>query len=108
MAAQGLTRNAPQPHGWLQLLWLGAVLAAGLSLAATLSALFLNSGDAPAPKASATEESMAREQRIAFFEARAAADPIDFPSLNNLAAEYLQRARETGDVADYARAEAAA
>jgi tetratricopeptide (TPR) repeat protein len=51
---------------------------------------------------------MAREQRIAFFEARAAADPIDFLSLNNLAAEYLQRARETGDVADYARAEAAA
>ena len=35
-------------------------------------------------------------------------DPIDFLSLNNLAAEYLQRARETGDVADYARAEQAA
>jgi tetratricopeptide (TPR) repeat protein len=86
---------------------LGALLAAGLSLAATLSALVFDGGTTT-PMTSAIEESMAREQRIAFFEARAAADPIDVLSLNTLAAEYLQRARENGDVADYARAEQAA
>jgi tetratricopeptide (TPR) repeat protein len=87
---------------------LGALLAAGLSLAAALASLLLDDGGTAHSRPSAAEESVAREQRIAFFEARAAADPIDFLSLNNLAAEYLQRARETGDVADYARAEQAA
>jgi tetratricopeptide (TPR) repeat protein len=63
-------------------------------------------GESPAPSAAA--QAAAREERIAFFETRAAADPLDFVSLNVLAGEYLQRARETGDVTDYQRAEAAA
>ena len=82
------------------------LLAAGLSLAAALGGLLLG-GPEPTPAPSAADQAAAREQRIAFFEARAAADPLDFLSLNVLAAEYLQRARETGDVADYERAEAA-
>ena len=107
MAAQRLTRNAHGLEGRLLILWSGVLLALGLSLAAALSGLLLD-GDATVPGVSAAEEAAAREQRIAFFEGRAAVDPIDFLSLNNLAAEYLQRARETGDVADYARAEQAA
>ena len=101
MAVQGSIRKAHGLEGRLLVLWSGVLLALGLSLAAALGGLLLD-GDASAPAASAAEEAAAREQRIAFFEARAAADPIDFLSLNNLAAEYLQRARETGDVADYA------
>jgi tetratricopeptide (TPR) repeat protein len=82
-------------------------LAAGLSLAAALGGLLLT-GPATTPAPSAAEQAAARETRIAFFEARAAADSLDFVSLNVLAGEYLQRARETGDVAGYQRAEAAA
>jgi len=107
MAVQGSIRKAHGLEGRLLVLWSVALLALGLSLAAALGGLLLD-GDASAPAASAADEAAAREQRIAFFEARAASDPIDFLSLNNLAAEYLQRARETGDVADYARAEQAA
>ncbi len=47
------------------------------------------------------------EQRIAFLEARAAADPLDVFSLNELAIEHLQRARETGDVSALSRASTA-
>lgn len=42
--------------------------------------------------------------RIAFLEARAGDDPLDVFSLNELAAEHLQRARETGDVSYLSRA----
>ncbi len=44
------------------------------------------------------------DARIAFLEARAADDPLDVFSLNELAAEHLQRARETGDVSWLSRA----
>ena len=107
MAVQGSIRKAHGLEGRLLVLWSVALLALGLSLAAALGGLLLDNNPS-APAASAADEAAAREQRIAFFEARAATDPIDFLSLNNLAAEYLQRARETGDVADYARAEQAA
>jgi tetratricopeptide (TPR) repeat protein len=60
------------------------------------------------PARSFADEAAARNQRIAFFEQRLAADPIDFVSLNALAFDYLQRAREAGDIADYQRAELAA
>ena len=97
----GRQKRAPQ------LLWFAVLLTAGLSLAAALSGLGL--GDTGATSVpSAADQAAAREARIAFFEARAAADRLDFLSLNVLAGEYLQRARETGDVADYQRAEAAA
>jgi tetratricopeptide (TPR) repeat protein len=42
--------------------------------------------------------------RIEFLVQRAAADPLDVFSLNSLAIEYMQRARETGDVSDLSRA----
>ena len=90
-----------------RLLWAGMVLAAGLSLAAALGGLLPGTPDtAPAP--SAADQAAARDARIAFFEARAVADHLDFVSLNALAGQYLQRARETGDAADYQRAETAA
>jgi tetratricopeptide (TPR) repeat protein len=87
-----------------------AVLAAVLSLAAALVALHAHSDNDSTgidPKLAAQQASL-REQRIAFFETRASADSLDFTSLNVLAGEYLQRGRETGDVADYQRAETAA
>ena len=106
MAVQGSIRRLA-PSGAAGLLWSAMLLAAGLSLAAALGGLLLGKPEAtPAP--SAAGQAAAREERIAFFEARAAADRLDFVSLNVLAGEYLQRARETGDVADYSRAEAAA
>jgi hypothetical protein len=88
-------------------LWIAMFLTASLSLAAALSGLLLG-GTGATSVPSAADQAAAREARIAFFEARAAADRLDFLSLNVLAGEYLQRARETGDVADYQRAEAAA
>ena len=42
-----------------------------------------------------------------FWEERAQRDPRDFVALNQLADSYLRRARQQGDVADYARAESA-
>ncbi|HEV8574214.1 MAG TPA: tetratricopeptide repeat protein [Dehalococcoidia bacterium] len=44
---------------------------------------------------------------IAFWEQRVRDNPGDFLAYNNLADGYIRRARETGDVADYGRAEAA-
>lgn len=44
---------------------------------------------------------------VAFWEKRVAGDPHDFVAHNKLAQAYLRRARETGNVEDYARAEAA-
>ncbi|MPZ50508.1 MAG: tetratricopeptide repeat protein [Dehalococcoidia bacterium] len=107
MAVQGIsaktTKLPPSPIAF----GLAAALAAALSLAAALVGLGSRGQDAP-PAVTAIEEAAARNQRIAFFEARAEADVIDFVSLNTLAREYLQRARETGDVSDYERAEIAA
>jgi tetratricopeptide (TPR) repeat protein len=90
--------------------WVAALAAAALSLAAALVAL---RGDRITPSDNGAavrlqQELQARNDRIAFFEARAAADPLAFPDLNSLTGQYLQRARETGDVADYQRAELAA
>jgi len=49
-----------------------------------------------------------RNQDIAFFEARAKADPYSGSDRGRLAYLYLQRGRETGEYEDYRRAEAAA
>ena len=89
------------------LLWAAMLLTVFLTLIAALGGLLLGGSEA-APIPSAAGQAAARQERIAFFEARAAADPLDLLSLNALAGEYLQRAREIGDVADYQRAEAAA
>ncbi len=89
-----------------KVLWAAALFAAGLAIAVTLHAH--QSGVPGAVSPTAAAEAAAREDRIAFFETRAAADPLDFLSLNVLSAQYMQHARETGDVADYQRAELAA
>ena len=47
------------------------------------------------------------DQTIAFWEARIIADPADFVAYNRLANAYILRARETGDVTDYGRAQSA-
>ena len=87
-----------------RLFWTSAVLALGLAIAVALATLLF---EQPASESipTAAQEIAAREARIAFFEQRAAADPLDFLSLNQLAGQYLQRARETGGVADYELAE---
>jgi tetratricopeptide (TPR) repeat protein len=108
VAVQGLNRNIIRlPSGTLAY-WLAAMLAAVLSLAAAFAALH-GGGTAPSPSAPSVEaERDALNSRIAFFESRATTDPIDFVALNNLSRDYLRRARESGDVADYQRAETAA
>ena len=83
-------------------------MAGGLSLQPAARRFHPHNDLAPAATISAAADAQLRSERITFFETRAAADPIDFVSLNILASEYLQRARETGDVADYNRAEYAA
>lgn len=57
--------------------------------------------------AAMTDARARQDARIRFLEERAAGDPLDVFSLNSLALEHAQRARETGDVAEIARAEAA-
>jgi tetratricopeptide (TPR) repeat protein len=109
MAAEGLTRHQFRLPGGILSLWSVVLLILGLSLAAALGGLLLPDGaSSSTPRLTAAEESTAREARIAFFEARAVADPLDVLSLNTLASEYLQRGRETGDVSDYQRADVAA
>ncbi len=108
MAAQGksiVIRRMPAPG---RAYWLVACIAAALSLAAALFALFApHSGGTAVPPPSASQQAAARNQRTTFFEGRVASDPFDVTSLNILATEYLQRARETGDLGDYNRADTA-
>ncbi|HEX6747247.1 MAG TPA: tetratricopeptide repeat protein [Longimicrobium sp.] len=54
------------------------------------------------------DEAARRDAEVRFFEARVAEDPFAAADRARLAGLYLQRARETGDYADYPRAEAAA
>src|SRR5262249_38472913 len=112
MAVQGVsqrpavTRPAPDHRkglaGRVFILVAACLLAASASLAVALVALTRPEASVPAPRAAA--ESALRQQRIEFFEERIRNDPIDTTALNVLTGEYLQRARETGDVADYERA----
>ncbi len=60
---------------------------------------------APSPAASPTQTARAAaDGRIALLQQRAHNDSLDYPDLDALAIEFLQRARETGDVADLTRA----
>ncbi|CAA9359185.1 MAG: hypothetical protein AVDCRST_MAG11-4018 [uncultured Gemmatimonadaceae bacterium] len=59
-------------------------------------------------RAAASSDVELRTQDIAFYEQRAARDPMSAGDRARLAALYLQRARETTDPEDYARAERAA
>src|SRR3989442_7643416 len=72
----------------------------GRSSDATPSAAAVDQG------ASAVADARAKQDaQIKFLEDRAAGDPLDIFSLNGLAVDHLQRARETGDVAELSRAE---
>jgi tetratricopeptide (TPR) repeat protein len=106
MAVRGISRRVSSlpPSGVA--FGLAALVAALLSLAAAL--VGLRSNAVQTPQVSAVEELALRNERIAFFEARARNDSLDYISLNRLALEYLQRARETGDLGDYERAAFAA
>jgi tetratricopeptide (TPR) repeat protein len=106
MAVQGRIQSLKRLPAQANAFALAALIALGLSLAAALVALFSN--DTTSSTTSAVDEAAMRSQRVAFYEARAAVDPIDYVSLNRLAFEYLQRARETGDLDDYRRADYAA
>jgi tetratricopeptide (TPR) repeat protein len=55
-----------------------------------------------------TRDYLTRNKVIAFYEARVKYDPTDQISLNQLSQQYLQRYRESGDIDDVKRAEAAA
>ena len=105
MAAQGKVFRTKGIQAGSILYWLAAGLAGVLSLAAALLAVLGPRPDANAiARRSPGEESAARAERIAFFEARAEGDPFDTVALNVLTSEYLIRARETGDIGDYKRA----
>lgn len=60
---------------------------------------------AAAPLAPVMSQAEATTQEIAYFTSRANADPNGAADRASLAALYLQRSRETGDFADYRRAE---
>lgn len=63
--------------------------------------------ESPAGVANTEPGESATDGIIEFWEARVRSSPGDFTAYNKLALAYIQRARETGDVTDYARAQAA-
>jgi tetratricopeptide (TPR) repeat protein len=82
----------------------GAVVALSIALILTNG----GGGSSSAAAGSVVDPYAATSATIAFWEARVHADPADFTAYNHLAASYVQRGRETGDVGDYTRAQAAA
>ena len=99
--------SSMQPAG-SRALWLllagGALLALALTLVIAGQWEQTNGGGRPDL---ATDPLAASNGTIAFWEERVQRDPADFVAYNRLARAYAGRARETGDVADYTRAEAA-
>lgn len=84
---------------------LGGVLAA-LALALLLASC---GGSDPKPTSAdvSVDSTATIDATIRFWRQRAQRDPRDFISYNKLADAYIRRARQTGDVGDYDRAEAA-
>lgn len=96
-------------HGWklvvlatAGVLFLAMAACGGGALSKTPSSGAGSSAETAFAAAKANQEA-----HLAFLVQRAAGDPLDVFSLNSLAMEYMQRARETGDVSDLARAEEA-
>jgi tetratricopeptide (TPR) repeat protein len=83
---------------------LGGLGVTLLALALVLLLLGPGGASTSAPPAAAPPST---EASIRFWEDRVRRDPADFVAYNRLAAAYMQRARETGDVSDYSRAQAA-
>ena len=84
---------------------LGGMLAA-LVLALLLGAVFRSNGEST-PTAPAVDPTGTTLATIRFWEHRVQRDSRDFLSYNKLAGLYIRRARQTGDIANYQRAEAA-
>jgi tetratricopeptide (TPR) repeat protein len=80
---------------------LALVLVLCLALALALALSFRQS-EAPGHATGVTADALVR-----FYQNRLERDPADFISYNRLAEAFVRRARESGDVSDYARAEAA-
>ena len=97
--------EAARSRGFLGSRWtvIIAVLSLSLGLALLYQATDLAFSSRPQPRTLG----LSTAARIEYHERRIAADPRDFVSLNSLAQAYIQRARETADVADYDRAETA-
>ncbi len=91
----------------------GGVLIAvgGLLLALALALLIAGRGGSnPAGNGAAvvSDPTATTSGIISFWQTKVGQDPADFLAYNKLAQALIQRARETGDVSDYSRAEAAA
>lgn len=87
-----------------------AVLASAGLVVASISACGGGSNDGASSAAMRDDAAVARQEsdaRVAFLQQRADADPLDTFGLNSLAQEYIQRARDTGDVSELTRAQAA-
>lgn len=87
------------------------LLVSAAALALTLLTAGCSPSGGPRPPADpATQTSdvlTTTNETVAFWERRIEADPHDFTAYNKLADLYLRRARQTGDVTDYARAQTA-
>ncbi len=88
----------------------GTQVVAGLLMALALALLvagFVLANGGSSSTATPKDPTVMTNGVVRFFEERVQHDPHDFVSYNRLADAYVQRARQTGDVADYSRAEAA-
>ncbi len=88
----------------------GTQVVAGLLMALALALLlagFVLANGGSSSTAAPKDPTVMTNAVVRFFEERVQRDPHDFVSYNRLADAYVQRARQTGDVADYSRAEAA-
>lgn len=87
-----------------------ALLISGAALVALSIVLLLRSGggdSSPAVGTAVRDPLADTNATVSFWERRLHADPVDFTAANRLASAYIQRARETGDVSDYTRAQSA-
>ncbi|HKT58442.1 MAG TPA: hypothetical protein VJQ46_00225 [Gemmatimonadales bacterium] len=88
-------------RAWYSAIAAGAVAAAGL--------MWATAGRSSTPRTTpAPSAARLRELDIAFYQQRTVRDPLSARDFTQLAALYLQRARETADNADLERAEATA
>lgn len=85
-----------------------AVLVAGTAIGAAWPWFAAHRAAASAASAPIWDDYRRRNATVAFYEAQARRDPADQITLRMLAAEYLQRFRESGDLNDVTRALAAA